>query len=227
MIFALFGFGEEDFSFSEEYATVTDKIKFSEKSEIINRINTNKNIGRTNDDIFSGIPLNKVLINGTEYIMPYYDMSKTYDGDLYFQSKGGWGKNIKSNGIIYDNKVTNYSDVTKFYIVFGYYNGTTEDKYTDTSTHCTIFPYFEETGNVVLANKISDNIKQFEWKETGETSYGFVAQDLEVNHPELVNDNGNTKTVNYNAALSLVIAKLENRVKELEAKLGIESSSYI
>ncbi len=76
-------------------------------------------------------------------------------------------------------------------------------------------------------HKISDNIKQFEWKETGETSYGFVAQDLEVNHPELVNDNGNIKTVNYNAALSLVIAKLENRVKELEAKLGIESSSYI
>ena len=76
-------------------------------------------------------------------------------------------------------------------------------------------------------HKISDNIKQFEWKETGETSYGFVAQDLEVIHPELVNDNGNTKTVNYNAALSLVIAKLENRVKELETKLGIESSSYI
>ena len=76
-------------------------------------------------------------------------------------------------------------------------------------------------------HKRSDNIKQFEWKETGETSYGFVAQDLEVNHPELVNDNGNTKTVNYNAALSLVIAKLENRVKELETKLGIESSSYI
>ena len=114
MVFALFGFGEEDFSFSEEYATVTDKMEFSEKSEIINRINTNKNIGRTNDDIFSGIPLNKVLINGTEYIMPYYDMSKTYDGDLYFQSKGGWGKNIKSNGIIYDNKVTNYSETISY-----------------------------------------------------------------------------------------------------------------
>lgn len=72
-------------------------------------------------------------------------------------------------------------------------------------------------------HKISDNIKQFEWKETGETSYGFVAQDLEVKHPELVNDDGNMKTVNYNAALSLVVAKLENRVKELEAKLGLET----
>lgn len=72
-------------------------------------------------------------------------------------------------------------------------------------------------------HKISDNIKQFEWKESGETSYGFVAQDLEVKHPELVNDDGNMKTVNYNAALSLVVAKLENRVKELEAKLGLET----
>lgn len=72
-------------------------------------------------------------------------------------------------------------------------------------------------------HKISDNIKQFEWKETGETSYGFIAQDLEVKHPELVNDDGNMKTVNYNAALSLVVAKLENRVKELEAKLGLET----
>lgn len=76
-------------------------------------------------------------------------------------------------------------------------------------------------------HKISDNIKQFEWKETGETSYGFVAQDLEVKHPELVNDDGNMKTVNYNAALSLVVAKLENRVKELEAKLGLETPPCI
>lgn len=72
-------------------------------------------------------------------------------------------------------------------------------------------------------HKISDNIKQFNWKETGELSYGFVAQDLEVNHPELVNDDGNMKTVNYNAALSLVIAKLENRVRLLESKLGLET----
>ena len=106
-----------------------------------------------------------------------------------------------------------------------------------TGSSGTVLCYVEQSGNFYAANfyttsdarkkqnihKISDNIKQFEWKETGETSYGFVAQDLEVKHPELVNDDGNMKTVNYNAALSLVVAKLENRVKELEAKLGIDT----
>ena len=88
---------------------------------------------------------------------------------------------------------------------------------------CTNFYTTSDARKKQNIHKISDNIKQFEWKETGETSYGFVAQDLEVKHPELVNDDGNMKTVNYNAALSLVVAKLENRVKELEAKLGLET----
>ena len=70
-------------------------------------------------------------------------------------------------------------------------------------------------------HKISDNIKQFEWKETGETSYGFVAQDLEINHPELVDSSGEYKTVNYNSALSYYMAQLENRVKELENEIKL------
>lgn len=71
-------------------------------------------------------------------------------------------------------------------------------------------------------HKISDNIKQFNWKETGELSYGFVAQDLERKHPELVNDDGNMKTVNYNAAICLLLSKLENRLERIERELNIE-----
>ena len=66
---------------------------------------------------------------------------------------------------------------------------------------------------------ISDSIYSFNWKESGKKSYGFIAQYLEENYPELVSGE-NSKSVDYNAAICLVIAKLENRIKELEDKLN-------
>lgn len=68
---------------------------------------------------------------------------------------------------------------------------------------------------------ISKNIKQFNLKKDNSLSYGFVAQELERKHPELVSD-GDMKTVNYNAAICLLLAKLENRLERIERELNIE-----
>lgn len=68
----------------------------------------------------------------------------------------------------------------------------------------------------------NDNIHTvaFKWKDTSVQSYGFIAQEIEKQHPELVNtDEDGSKTVNYLAALSLYTAQLENRIKILENKL--------
>ena len=66
------------------------------------------------------------------------------------------------------------------------------------------------------------NVYKYNWKtEDGKELYGFVAQEVEKEYPELVNLDEETslKQVNYNAALALMIVKLNNRIKELEKKL--------
>lgn len=64
-------------------------------------------------------------------------------------------------------------------------------------------------------------VKEFNWKDTGAKSYGFIAQELEeAGFNELVStDNNGLKRVDYNAALSLKIATLENENKVLSDKI--------
>jgi hypothetical protein len=66
-------------------------------------------------------------------------------------------------------------------------------------------------------------IKEFDWKEDNSHSYGLIAQELEEQgYSELVSikDNG-YKTVNYSAALSLIVGKLQVKIKELEKEIEI------
>ncbi len=48
-------------------------------------------------DMYTGVPVNKFLIGNDSYIIPYYTQNRRYDGYLYFQQKGGWGKKSKSS----------------------------------------------------------------------------------------------------------------------------------
>jgi hypothetical protein len=64
-------------------------------------------------------------------------------------------------------------------------------------------------------------IKEFDWKESGKHSYGLIAQELEsMGYTELVDikDDG-YKSVNYTAAHSLIIGKLQLKIKELEDRI--------
>ena len=77
----------------------------------------------------------------------------------------------------------------------------------------------------VLTSNDIPQIKEFDWKNTGKHSYGLIAQELEsMGYSELVDtkDDG-YKSVNYTAALCLIIGKLQLKIKELEDK--IKSSS--
>lgn len=58
----------------------------------------------------------------------------------------------------------------------------------------------------------------FNWKETGNGSYGVIAQELEQVLPDLVK-NGEFKTVNYDGIIGVLIEsikELSNRISELE-----------
>jgi len=61
----------------------------------------------------------------------------------------------------------------------------------------------------------------FDWKETGKSSYGVIAQELEEILPELVNS-GDVKSVNYNGIIGVLIEavkELSTEVAELKKKL--------
>ena len=58
----------------------------------------------------------------------------------------------------------------------------------------------------------------FDWKETGKSSYGVIAQELEEILPELVHGD-NPRTVNYNGLIGVLIEavkELSEEVKELK-----------
>lgn len=73
----------------------------------------------------------------------------------------------------------------------------------------------------ILNSDKMPTIKEFDWKEDGSHSYGLIAQELEEQgYSELVSikDNG-YKTVNYSAALSLIVGKLQVKIRELEKEI--------
>jgi hypothetical protein len=62
----------------------------------------------------------------------------------------------------------------------------------------------------------------FDWKETGKSSYGVIAQELEEVLPELVRTEGN-KSVNYNGIIGVLIEavkELSSEIEELKQKLN-------
>ena len=79
----------------------------------------------------------------------------------------------------------------------------------------------KENIQAILNKDNIPQIKEFNWKESGEHSYGLIAQELEEQgYSELVSvkDDG-YKTVNYSAALSLIVGKLQVKIKELEKEI--------
>ena len=63
------------------------------------------------------------------------------------------------------------------------------------------------------------NAVSFDWKDSGKKSYGVIAQEIEAVLPELVEQAGGNKTVNYSGLISFLIKavqELDSRLNELE-----------
>jgi hypothetical protein len=56
----------------------------------------------------------------------------------------------------------------------------------------------------------------FDWKETGKSSYGVIAQELEIILPQLVTHSGDHKTVNYNGIVGILIEAIKELSLEIE-----------
>lgn len=101
--------------------------------------------------------------------------------------------------------------------------------YFNAGTACLFAAHFYETSDIKFKTDVKsitsmENLpvlREFTWKDSGAKSYGFIAQELEEQgYSELVNTNEKgTKTVNYSAALSLIVGKLQLKIEELEKEI--------
>ena len=65
----------------------------------------------------------------------------------------------------------------------------------------------------------SGNMYSFDWKDTHEHSFGFIAQELEQFAPEAVREFDGIKRVNYEVALTKMCAAMFKKIKQLEARI--------
>lgn len=73
----------------------------------------------------------------------------------------------------------------------------------------------------ILSSTNIPKIREFDWKDTGEHSYGFIAQELEEQgYGCLVSKANGKKTVNYTATLALTVAKLQNLINIQNKKIS-------
>ena len=75
----------------------------------------------------------------------------------------------------------------------------------------------ENIHTVGNALEITEQLRgvSFDWKETGRSSYGVIAQELEAVLPELVKQ-GEVKSVNYNGIIGVLIEAIKELKKEVE-----------
>jgi len=83
----------------------------------------------------------------------------------------------------------------------------------------------EKTNIRIINNamEITENLRgvTFDWKNNGLPSAGLIAQDVEKYLPQLINTNKETKSLNYNGIIGVLvesIKELNQRVKDLESK---------
>ena len=99
-----------DYEIAEYIGVVSDSydatgaVDFVSPVESLNMLKGNKSTdvyvcGKKEGDVdtFEGIPCMAKYVseNGTDvkYLIPWFDKTKDYDGHLYYQQKGGWGRN--------------------------------------------------------------------------------------------------------------------------------------
>ena len=186
MMMGLFGYGDTDYTITEHYRTVTPR----EYDEVIDQ-KTNETLGdrivRLNnqekqmellyDEDASGIPVASFIGgydeqgNPKTYLIPYYDQTKMYDGNLYFQNKGGWfyKKDDKSTEIDFSkwtetlsylhvvSQVKDLLNVNPFGIRNGdiYYVANLNDYIDYTETTDTLYSHFFVMENELMPEEIS------------------------------------------------------------------------
>lgn len=159
---------------------------------------------------------------------------------LRFTSKGG-GIGLYDWGNL-DNKLTDMASVdegNKIYILGSERSGalgrSVNEFFNSTVVYIDQYQNIFATAFYAISDRNKkDDIKEIEYndasiltpksfimKDSGKKSYGFIAQEVEEQgYPEIVNtDEDGTKTLNYTEAFSIVIAQMQEKIKQLEEEI--------
>ena len=87
----------------------------------LNQLKDNYNIEDINNpyaitDEYQGLPVTEVTYDGKTRIVPWFDKNLEYDAEMYFQMKGGWGRNdgnAKTDNVTYDYSISKLRFVNK------------------------------------------------------------------------------------------------------------------
>ena len=132
-----------------------------------------------------------------------------------------------SDAVVVNNNDTNstykmlFHNGNNIYSTAGIYCNPNKDSLHATHFYETSDANFKTNIQLVLDSENMPIVKQFDWKKDGTRSFGFIAQELEEQgYPELVHTREDgVKTVDYSAALSLTMAKMQKKILELEQKI--------
>lgn len=163
----------------------------------------------TSADIKTNLTINNTSGSYTGILFKYDDVQKsniyqgsyalTFDANVYI---GGSGKgNLQVTGTL-------KAQGDKFYTTTSGVYWTSDKKMKD---------------NISSARNLNIDslIKEFDWKDTGKHSWGFIAQELLEVLPEAVNysEENDRYSVNYDVAHSAAIASLNDKIKQLELRI--------
>ena len=90
---------------SYEYIVITTTIDETSEFKTYYRLNGDYTVAETikllyahrlteriYDDYYSGVPIRESFVGNTRVIIPFFDKTKQYEGNLYFEGNGGWMK---------------------------------------------------------------------------------------------------------------------------------------
>lgn len=100
------------------------------------------------------------------------------------------------------------------------------DMVSDQNLKENIEPLKNSLDSIEVIEKI--NPVKFTWKDTGEISYGVIAQEIEKILPDLVKTDNNHKSVSYISLISFIIdamKKQQNKILDLEGKIQTLSNN--
>lgn len=98
------------------------KVNSHKKGELATEINSDKDLDLLYyEDPLTGTAMREVLLGreNTSYIVPYYDSTQLYDGNLIFQGKGGWGKFLKRGDTDLIDNCFDYQETLSYLHIVG------------------------------------------------------------------------------------------------------------
>lgn len=208
-ILKLFGLTINDFEINEYVAIADNKSTIIEPDvvKLYNKYKKMYNDENTNlsvEDELQGLPVKEVIYekNGdiNRYLIPWFDKNLYYDGEMYFQMNGGWGKTTEKK--IKNKKLTNV-EILK-----------------DTIIYDETVKYLHFVDNVEDLTKL--NIRNI---STGDVYYVYNLSNIETLYKDSNNTIPNDGYSNYFILKNIDYSYILGKVDEKEGWINISTQS--